>query len=435
MSTKDLFSGRLDLLSFADFEDFLGLREPVEARPTEGTLLDYKVDDSSDCVEAVAAFANTSGGLLFLGVRSDKQQNNAPIAILGIVFSGGDIKARVTAKIVSQVTPRPEFEIGVAQLPNDPGRFVVLVRVREGSYPPYQYARERDKIRFPIRVQDTSRMATLRDLEYLFSKRSSFDETTEERVQSFVSQPLFPYILETFDQIVGAERTAKPYHIWSIRPRVSVRLRLDRVFDEVARELVMRCFPDSAFGQFWPALMGGDRHILRWQAGVDSQTAPQMRWARNFEWTSSGNLRFSERIDRRDWSGGESVSDLFVSSLRFFNMVEDFYRARNYFGSLSALHTINLQPNVVLLPNFPGQDEVYRETDAIRFAPPNASNGVEISNVAEEIEHFAANQRVELVCDVMLTHLRQLRQASVDYDKLTAVVYQCPVDKPLGYFP
>lgn len=181
--------------------------------------------------------------------------------------------------------------------------------------------------------------------------------------------------------------------------------------------------------------MGGDRHILRWQAGVDSQTAPQMRWARNFEWTSSGNLRFSERIDRRDWSGGESVSDLFVSSLRFFNMVEDFYRARNYFGSLSALHTMNLQPNVVLLPNFPGQDEVYRETDAIRFAPPNASNGVEISNVAEEIEHFAANQRVELVCDVMLTHLRQLRQASVDYDKLTAVVYQCPVDKPLGYFP
>lgn len=433
MSTKDLFSGSLDLLSFADFEDFLGLGEPVETRPSEGTLLDYKVDDSGDWVEAVAAFANTSGGLLFLGVRSDKQQNNAPIAILGIVFSGGDIKARLTAKIVSQVTPRPEFEIAAAQLSNDSSRSVVLVRVREGNYPPYQYTRERDKIRFPIRVQDTSRMATLRDLEYLFRKRSSFAETTEERVQSFVSQPLFPYILEGFDQPVGSERTAKPYHIWSIR--VTVRLRLDRAFDEAARELIKRSFPDSAYGNFWPALMGGNRHILRWQAGVHSDTAPPMRWARNFEWTSSGDLRFSERIDRRDWSGGESLSDLFVSSLRFFNLMEGFYRGRNYFGSLSALHTIHLQPKVILLPNFPGQDELYRETDAIRFAPSTALNGIEISSVTEEIENFAANRRVELVCDLMLTHLRQLRQASVDYEKLTAVVHQCPIDKPLGYFP
>ena len=191
---KDLFSGNLELISFTDVEEFLGMSSPVEGRPTEGTLLDYKVDDSGDWVDAVAAFANTSGGILFFGVQGDRKQNNAPVAMPGILFSGGDIKARLTSKIVSQVSPRPEFDVVAAPLPTDSSRFVVVLRVREGTYPPYQYTKERDKIRFPIRVQDTSRQATLRDMEYLFGKRGAFAETTEARIQQFFAEPMFPQL-------------------------------------------------------------------------------------------------------------------------------------------------------------------------------------------------------------------------------------------------
>jgi len=163
---KDLFTENLDLVSFSDVEEFLGMNSRIQVRPTEGTRLDYKVDDSGDWVDAVAAFANTSGGLLFLGVQSDQRQNNAPVALPGIEFAGGDIKARLTAKLVSQISPRPEFQMAATPLANDPKRFVVVMRVLEGSYPPYQFAKERDKIRFPIRVQDTSRQANRKRLVF-----------------------------------------------------------------------------------------------------------------------------------------------------------------------------------------------------------------------------------------------------------------------------
>lgn len=115
---KDLFSAPFDSISFPDIDDFLGMGGPIETRPDEGTLLDYKSDESGDWVEAIAAFANTAGGLVFLGVQSDRNKNNAPVATPGILFSG-DIKARLTSKIVSQVTPRPEFDVVASPLPSD----------------------------------------------------------------------------------------------------------------------------------------------------------------------------------------------------------------------------------------------------------------------------------------------------------------------------
>jgi len=108
---------------------------------------------------------------------------------------------------------------------------------RQPSYPPYQFAKEKDKIRFPIRVQDTSRNAGLRDIEYLFAKRSSLAQTTEERVQRFFTEYLFPQILKDFDGPPQPEHTARPFHVWFVRPRMPIRLRFDRSFDRYASSL------------------------------------------------------------------------------------------------------------------------------------------------------------------------------------------------------
>jgi hypothetical protein len=411
------------------------MSSPIEARPTEGTILDYKVADSADWVETIAAFANTAGGLLFLGVESDKKQNNAPVAVPGIEFFGGDIKVRLTAKIVSRVIPRQDFDIAAAAVPAEPGRFVAVIRVREGTYPPYQYAKESDRLRFPIRIQDASRDSSLRDMEYLFDKRGTFSETTEARVLSFSSAPLFPQLLKNYDSPAVPEQTPKPYHVWSIRPRVSLRLRLDKSFDQTVLGLIRRHFPDSYFGNFWPPAMSADRHIVRWQGAVDSDRGAPLRWARNIEWTSSGDIRFAERIDRRDWTGGESVSDLFISSFRFLKLVEEFYRSHNSYGSLSALHSVHMQPDFKLLLTFPDGDGIYHETDAISFSAMQAKDGMDASNITTEIPNYVLANPVEVICDLILSHLRQLRQATIDYDKLVAVAAGCPINKPFAYFP
>jgi len=121
--------------------------------------------------------------------------------------------------------------------------------------------------------------------------------------------------------------------------------------------------------------------------------------------------------------------------LRFLNLVEEFYRNQDSFGSLSVLHTLHLQRDVKLVLNFPDEDGRYEETDSIVFSPMQRTDAAELSNMSGDIENFALGTRVQFVCDFMLSHLRQLRQANIDYDRLTRVVERSPISEPLGYFP
>jgi predicted HTH transcriptional regulator len=163
----DLFSADIEKIALTDVENFLAIGSPEEGRPSEGIKIDYKAKVPDDLCDTVAAFANTAGGLIFLGVESQKKKNNIPTKIVGVTFAGGDARAALTGKITSQVLPRPDVVIGIVDLPS--GDVVVVLRVREGTYPPYQFTHG-DKIRFPIRVQDTNKMCTLRDLEQMFEK-------------------------------------------------------------------------------------------------------------------------------------------------------------------------------------------------------------------------------------------------------------------------
>ncbi len=118
----DLFTVDLERTSIADLEDFLGLKDPIEMRPPEGLRIDYKLKEPDDFPETVAAFANSYGGLMFIGVESKRQKHNLPISLPGVAFIGGDVRARITGKILSQVHPRPEISIGVVPIP---ARFLV----------------------------------------------------------------------------------------------------------------------------------------------------------------------------------------------------------------------------------------------------------------------------------------------------------------------
>jgi hypothetical protein len=107
----NLFSADLNTLSIVDLEDFLGINGPEEQRPSEGVKVDYKLKEPSNFPETVAAFANTGGGLVFIGVESKELKHNIPVAIPGEMFAGGDVRARLTGKIISQVTPRPDISV------------------------------------------------------------------------------------------------------------------------------------------------------------------------------------------------------------------------------------------------------------------------------------------------------------------------------------
>jgi predicted HTH transcriptional regulator len=151
LAAIELFSSDLETISIADVQDFLGINAPEEQRPPEGVRIDYKLKEPSDLADTVAAFANTAGGLIFIGVESKKEKHNVPISLPGAAFHGGDIRARIIGKITSQVTPRPEVDVAVVRQAIETANSIVIVRVKEGIWPPYQSAIG-DRVRIPLRL-------------------------------------------------------------------------------------------------------------------------------------------------------------------------------------------------------------------------------------------------------------------------------------------
>lgn len=421
----DLFNADLSALTIADIEDFLVISGPEEQRPAEGVKLDYKLNESADLSDTVAAFANTSGGLLFIGVDSKRQRRNVPTAIPGAAFTGGDVKARLIGKIMSQVTPRPDVDLGVARVSAHSTNAAAVVRVREGVFPPYQFSLG-DKVRIPMRFQDTNRQAALRDIEQLFGKRASFTETPEDRTRKFLTTPLNPAFMA--DSKADSGELGRGYHTWALRPRAPTRLRLDRTFDRTFGELISAHFVDTGVGQFWPPIVTGQTHIVRWQSGISGDRGIPLKIVRHFECTSEGELRFSERIDRHEEGQPESVSDLFIGSLRFLNLAQSFYRRLNQFGSLSVLHYIDCRQPIELLPTFPDARGIYHSTNAILLAQTSSAHARGASLKVQELENIETGSQQELVCDFMLGHLRQLCQASVDYESLMRTVNGCQLN-------
>jgi hypothetical protein len=334
----NLFTGDLDKITINDVEDFLAIAGPEEQRPSEGLRIDYKEKEPVDFPETVAAFSNTAGGLLFIGVetkKNKKKKYNIPIALPGEVFAGGDVRARVAGKILSQATPRPETSIGIAWVPPKRDSAVVVVRVTPGHWPPYEFTML-DRIRIPVRIQDTNRQATLREIEEMLRRRESFAETTETRVAAMKEEkPLVPsYVSHTLPDDTEDNESTQAYQTWIIRPRVSLRLRLDRSFEKQVSDSFSAAFIDANIGQFWPPFILADSHVLRWQARI-SGSGTHVTCARRLEFTAEGSLRYSEKIDRHVHPYDESVSDLLIQSLRFLRFAAEFYQGREYFGGLS----------------------------------------------------------------------------------------------------
>ncbi len=168
----DLFQDPLDTISLSDVLGFLAITAPETERPTEGTRLDFKKDLVANIGYYVAALANTAGGLIFVGVESQKNtslRQNVPTATPGANL-GSDARARITNKIVTTVSPRPEFDVEPYFLSGAHGNAIAVIRVSAGDYPPYEFSQSGD-FSIPVRVQDTTRRASLREIEELIRTR------------------------------------------------------------------------------------------------------------------------------------------------------------------------------------------------------------------------------------------------------------------------
>lgn len=432
----NLFTADFEKLKLTDLEDALAINLPIAQRPAEGTKIDYKLKEPDDFADTVAAFANTAGGLLFIGVqdRQTKEKLNVPIALPGEMFPGGDVKAHLTAKLLSQITPRPDFDVGVVPLPaaTNPHipqgsiRAVVVIRVREGIWPPYESSNG-NHIRQPIRIQDSTRQATLRDLEQLFSRRQLSSQNVEQQLQAFDVHPRNPSFVVIEDGTKQQTVASHAYQTWLIRPRASLRVRLDRAFDAQLHQFFRSNFPSTNIGQFWPPIMTSSSHMLRWQAQITGDHDPLtcVTW---LECTSEGAIRLCEKVDRHQ-TKPETISDLFIRSAQLWRLIKSLYSALEYYGGVTIMHRLDCQEEIEFVSTFPDPyGKGYALTDAIKFPSIEKGRARGSSCIVREAEGYEVDDPINLICEIMLGHLRQLCQAQVDFPELRSLMAAMPAD-------
>ncbi|HBV98163.1 MAG: hypothetical protein JL50_00355 [Peptococcaceae bacterium BICA1-7] len=101
----------------------------------EGLYMEYKEDFPHNLAKIVASFANTFGGWILIGVDARNPQN-MPLAFPGIELTGGP-KDRLRHICRDGINPVPLFTSKIVDLPESPGRGVLVARIEESSYPPH----------------------------------------------------------------------------------------------------------------------------------------------------------------------------------------------------------------------------------------------------------------------------------------------------------
>ncbi|MDR3626336.1 MAG: ATP-binding protein [Ignavibacteriaceae bacterium] len=110
------------------------IQEFCNERIAENSALDYKEGFPSNLEKTIAAFANTLGGIILIGIKEDKE-NKPTFPIEGINFEKG-LEERVLNIILTNITPPLFPEIKVC--PNeDSTKALILIRVPQSHQTPH----------------------------------------------------------------------------------------------------------------------------------------------------------------------------------------------------------------------------------------------------------------------------------------------------------
>lgn len=207
----------------------------------ENVILDFKKEFPAKLEKTLAAFANTYGGMILIGV-DETPVGAAVLPIMGTELRPG-LREQIIQKAISAIYPPILPEVAVIEFKSEPtlaapNRAVVVVRVHE-SYIGSHAIDNRTTVY--IRVANTSepfRKATLEEIELFRNKKElavaartrSIDIATERARRSFIA-------LRDLKSISTSEPAGR-FRLWSIPtfpkgPLVDVRTLRDAAVNSI----------------------------------------------------------------------------------------------------------------------------------------------------------------------------------------------------------
>jgi hypothetical protein len=219
----DLFTADLDRLGNDDL--YNAIAEFARVLPNESNRHDFKLQWTSDTVQDVAAFANTFGGLLFIGI--EKGQNDVQATLRGVA-STSELTTGIAMAISTNVSPTPVYDIAECYKPGETGKRFCIIRVKSSS----TISLVTKKGLFPVWLRDVDRTtrADAAQLRWMIDR--------ERKSDSNLQDSLWTLAHETLEQmIIGQDYTADPN--WTVgkwqRSRTFFKLALVPIGDTLFR--------------------------------------------------------------------------------------------------------------------------------------------------------------------------------------------------------
>src|SRR5258708_23984682 len=102
----DLFSA--DFNTLTNDSRYSAIADFALAQPVESNRHDFKTIWNNDTLKDVAAFANTFGGILVIGV--EKGQNATQATLVGLT-SNSELSTGIASSIPTNISPTPSYDI------------------------------------------------------------------------------------------------------------------------------------------------------------------------------------------------------------------------------------------------------------------------------------------------------------------------------------
>jgi len=172
----DLF--RDDLTSASNAELFAAIKAFAETMPSEGWRHEYTREWQDSALKDVAAFANTFGGLLIVGVKKDKGDHEC---VLVGAESDFEYKTRIASSIAANISPVPGYRIYECHQPEEPKRRFCVIRVEAGQ--PLHLITKKGMEPTHIRNEDQTRPANAAELRHLIEREREAPELGERQAE------------------------------------------------------------------------------------------------------------------------------------------------------------------------------------------------------------------------------------------------------------
>ncbi len=397
---RDLFRMNLDNLQYEDIERFTGISESKDKRPKENDFLDFNIQIPPDLGDVVTAFSNTYGGLIILGVKASKEEQNIPVEIPGVP-KVPDMKSNVINRIMSTVYPRPTISIGVVDHRDIPDHAVIVIRIGESRITPHMFTQGHQN-KISVRIGDQNRYASLQQIEALFAKREKL--TPKDAV--------FRELSDLYIVNKSGQRSEHHQKI-SLIPIDDLNIRLDRVSElEFEKAVRKEFYHDRQY------INDEKRHARYYQ--IEHRKDGE-HYHRIWRLYSFGAVEFISRIGKGE-PVQENLGDMIIDVISILQVYRMLLERKSSYGKSYLRHQISIVEETKFLTKM----RVFRDKDGydnmegIRLGKDTTS--IRANPNQHIVDRYLDFSDIETpdwaITESFLEHLRTIFEASINFDKL-----------------